>query len=99
MIIVVAMLIGLASLLVIEAFRRFPDPADRIVAADSFSSCAIAVSLAAAAYAGEPAYLDVAIGFALVAFLATVGWSSAIVARADRLAGPSSSRSSKGDEA
>jgi multicomponent Na+:H+ antiporter subunit F len=82
MIVVVAGLIGLAALLVLVAFRRFPDPADRIVAADAFSSCAIAVALAAAAYSHEAAYVDVAVGFALVAFLATVGWSSALVARA-----------------
>jgi multicomponent Na+:H+ antiporter subunit F len=75
---VAAFLIGVASLLAVTAFRRFSDPADRIVAADAFSACAIGACLTAAAYTGEVAFVDVAIGFALVAFLATVGWSYAI---------------------
>lgn len=79
MIVVVAMLLGLALLLGVVAYRRFTDAADRIVAADALSACAIGVCLAAAAYADEIAYLDVAIGFALVSFLATVGWSHALV--------------------
>jgi multicomponent Na+:H+ antiporter subunit F len=78
MIAIVVGLIGIASLLAVAAFRRFADPADRIVAADAFSACAIGACLTAAAYTGEAAFLDVAIGFALVAFLATVGWSYAL---------------------
>jgi multicomponent Na+:H+ antiporter subunit F len=78
MIAIAAMLVGVASLVAVAAFRRFEDPADRIVAADAFSACAIGACLAAAAYTGELGFVDVAIGFALVAFLATVGWSHAI---------------------
>ena len=78
MIAVTVALIGLASLLAVAAFRRFPDAADRIVAADAFSASAIAACLAAAAHTGETAFIDVAVGFALVAFLATVGWSYAL---------------------
>ena len=78
MIAVAALLVGVASLLAVAAFRRFPDAADRIVAADAFSACAIGACLTAAAYTGEVAFVDVAIGFALVAFLATVGWSYAL---------------------
>lgn len=78
MITVVAALVGAASLLAVAAFRRFADSADRIVAADAFSACAIGACLTAAAYTGEVAFVDVAIGFALVAFLATVGWSYAL---------------------
>lgn len=81
MIALVAGLLGASVLLALVAFRRFPDPADRIVAADALSACAVGACLAASAYAEETAYLDVAIGFALVSFLATVGWSSAIVGR------------------
>ena len=75
---VMVALIGLASLLAVAAFRRFPDAADRIVAADAFSASVIAACLAAAAHTGEAAFIDVAVGFALVAFLATVGWSYAL---------------------
>ena len=78
MIAVAAFLICVASLLAVAAFRCFSDPADRIVAADAFSACAIGGCLTAAAYTGEVAFVDVAIGFALVAFLATVGWSYAL---------------------
>jgi len=78
MIAVVIALVGIASLLAVAAFRRFAEPADRIVAADAFSACAIGACLAAAAHTGEVAFIDVAIGFALVAFLATVGWSYAL---------------------
>lgn len=78
MIVIVAALVGAASLLAVFAFRRFLDPADRIVAADAFSACAIGACLTAAAYTRNLAFVDVAIGFALVAFLATVGWSYAL---------------------
>jgi multicomponent Na+:H+ antiporter subunit F len=75
---IVVALVGTASLLAVIAFRRFADPADRIVAADAFSACAVGACLAAAAYTEELAFVDIAIGFALVAFLATVGWSYAL---------------------
>jgi multicomponent Na+:H+ antiporter subunit F len=82
-IVVVSGFLALAVLLVLTAYRRLPDAADRIVAADALSACAIAFCLVAATEAQEPAYLDVAIGIALVSFLATVGWSSALVARTE----------------
>jgi multicomponent Na+:H+ antiporter subunit F len=78
MILLVVLLVGAASLLAVAAFYRFPDPADRIVATDALSACAIGACLTAAAYTEEVAFVDVAIGFALVAFLATVGWSYAL---------------------
>jgi multicomponent Na+:H+ antiporter subunit F len=82
--IVVVALLGLSILLGLIAYRRFPDAADRIVAADALSACAIGICLSAAVAADESAYIDVAIGFALVSFLATVGWSHALVVRDDR---------------
>lgn len=78
MIAAVTILVGAAALLALAAFHRFADPADRIVAADALSACGIGACLAAAAYTGEVAFVDVAIGFALVAFVATVGWSYAL---------------------
>ena len=78
MITIVAWLVGAASLLAVIAFRRFSDAADRIVAADAFAACAIGACLTAAAFTGEVAFIDVAVGFAIVAFLATVGWAFAL---------------------
>ncbi len=73
--------LGLALLLVLEALRRLPGVADRLVAVDVLSACALAACLVAAARTGHTAFLDVALGFALVAFLATVCWAFAL--RAD----------------
>jgi multisubunit Na+/H+ antiporter MnhF subunit len=80
---VVAM-IALAVLLVVLAFRRLHTPAERVVAVDALSACGLAACLAAAAHTGQTAFLDVAIGFALLAFLATVGWAHAIAGRVGR---------------
>lgn len=71
-------LIALAALLVVLAFWRLPTAAERVVAVDALSACALAACLVAAAHTGQTAFLDVAIGFALLAFLATVGWAHAI---------------------
>jgi multicomponent Na+:H+ antiporter subunit F len=76
--------IALAVLLVVLAFLRLRTPAERVVAVDALSACGLAACLAAAAHTGQTAFLDVAIGFALLAFLATVGWAHAIARRAGR---------------
>lgn len=49
-----------------------PDPADRIVALDLFSVLVVGFLAALAVRTGEAAVLDVAIAYALVAFLGTV---------------------------
>ena len=49
-----------------------PDAADRIVALDLISILIIAFLAAESIYAGERSFLDVAIGYALIAFLGTV---------------------------
>lgn len=74
--------LGLALLLVLEALRRLPGTANRLVAVDVLSACALAACLVAAARTGNTAFLDVALGFALIAFLATVCWASALRAGA-----------------
>jgi len=81
MIVPVVATIALAVLLVVLAFRRLRTPAERVVAVDALSACGLAACLAAAAHTGQTAFLDVAIGFALLAFLATVGWAHAIAGR------------------
>ncbi|MDY6822862.1 MAG: cation:proton antiporter [Thermodesulfobacteriota bacterium] len=49
-----------------------PDPADRIVALDLISVLIVAILGALTVYSGEKAFLDVAIAYALIAFLGTV---------------------------
>jgi multicomponent Na+:H+ antiporter subunit F len=49
-----------------------PAAADRIVALDLISILIVAFLAAYSIYAGETSFLDVAIGYALIAFLGTV---------------------------
>lgn len=49
-----------------------PDPADRIVALDLISILIVGFLAAFSIYTGEKSFLDVAIAYALVAFLGTV---------------------------
>ena len=74
--------LGVALLLVMEALRRLPGTANKLVALDLLSACALAACLVAAVRTGHTAFLDVALGFALVAFLATVCWAYALRAGA-----------------
>ncbi len=65
----------LLTLAILLAFVRLvigPDPADRIVALDLISVLVVAYLGAFAIYTGEKAFLDVAIAYALIAFLGTV---------------------------
>jgi len=48
-----------------------PDPADRIVALDLISVLIVAFLGAFTVYSGQTAFLDVAIAYALIAFLGT----------------------------
>lgn len=74
--------LGVALLLVVEALRRLPGAANRLVAVDVLSACALAACVVAAARTGDTAFLDVALGFALIAFVATVCWAFALRASA-----------------
>lgn len=76
--------LGVALLLVLEGLRRLPGTANRLVAVDLLSACALAACLVAAARSGHTAFLDVALGFALIAFLATVCWAFALRAEAQQ---------------
>ncbi|MFP4650280.1 MAG: monovalent cation/H+ antiporter complex subunit F, partial [Desulfobacterales bacterium] len=65
----------LLTLAVICAFVRLfigPDQADRIVALDLISILIVAILAALSVYTGQKSFLDVAIAYALVAFLGTV---------------------------
>ena len=63
--------IGLATLRMVKG----PRDADRIVALDIFLAAAIALCIGASLVTGRTVFLDVAIGLALVGFVATVGWA------------------------
>jgi multicomponent Na+:H+ antiporter subunit F len=64
-----------------------PTHADRVVALDIFLAAAIALAVAASLGTGRTVFLDVAIGLALVGFVATIGWAR-LVQRAPRSKSP-----------
>ena len=55
-----------------------PTHTDRVVGLDILFAVAIVLSLVAAWVSGRTAYLDVAIGLALVGFIATLAWARLI---------------------
>ena len=77
---------GLATFRIVNG----PTHADRVVALDIFLAAAIALGAAAALATGRTVFLDVAIGLALVGFVATIGW-----ARLVQRAGPGGNASEK----
>lgn len=62
-----------------------PTHADRIVALDIFLAAALALAVAASLVTARTVFLDVAIGLALVGFVATIGWAR-LVERSPRVA-------------
>jgi multicomponent Na+:H+ antiporter subunit F len=66
----IVLLISIALALV--RLVKGPDAADRIVALDLISVLIVAFLAAYSIYAGETSFLDVAIAYALIAFLGTV---------------------------
>lgn len=77
-------LVAVAVALLLAAFYTLRGIADRVVVVDAFSGCAVAACLLAAVHTGHTAFLDVALGFALVAFVATISWADALSARHGR---------------
>lgn len=78
-------IVGAASLALALAVVRLwlgPTQADRVVALDVAFAAAIAFAAAAALASGDPLFLDVAIGLAMVGFVGTIAWARLI----DRLA-------------
>ena len=65
----------IATLLSCIRIIRGPSHADRVVALDIFLAGAIALAVAASLASGRTVFLDVAIGLALVGFVATIGWA------------------------
>lgn len=69
---------ALALALSLARLLRGPTAADRIVAMDVVFSVGIAMVLAAALASGRELFLDIAIGIALVGFVATVVWARVV---------------------
>ena len=74
---------GLAGALIAAGFASVriiggPTHSDRVVALDIFLAAAIALAVAASLSTGRTVFLDVAIGLALVGFVATIGWARLI---------------------
>jgi multicomponent Na+:H+ antiporter subunit F len=70
-----AVTIGMLFVAIVLAVIRLlkgPDVANRVVALDLVSVLVVALISAFAVYAGEYAFLDVAIAYGLIAFLGTV---------------------------
>jgi len=65
----------LATALATVRIIKGPLHADRIVALDIFLAAAVALCVGAALITARTVFLDVAIGLALVGFVATVGWA------------------------
>jgi multicomponent Na+:H+ antiporter subunit F len=79
----VATTILIAGAIVAGALATFrlvagPTQADRVVALDILLAAAIALAIAAALATARTVFLDVAVGLALVAFVATIGWARLI---------------------
>ena len=73
----------LAAALGILRFLLGPSDTDRVVALDILFAAAIGLCVAAALASGRVLFLDVAIGLALVGFVATVAWARMIESRCD----------------
>ncbi len=79
-------------LLALYRVVRGPRHADRIIALDLLSMLIVALAALYAVYSGHEAFLDVAIAYALVAFLGTVAFARylerhAAVSREERKSG------------
>lgn len=75
-VIVVGALMALTLALV--RLLRGPSQADRVIALDVVLSCCLALTAAAALANGRVLFLDVAVGLAVVSFVATIVWARLI---------------------
>ncbi|WP_439587427.1 monovalent cation/H+ antiporter complex subunit F [Hydrogenophaga sp.] len=73
-----AMLLLAAMLLAGVRIVRGPHAADRVVALDMLSLLGVAAAALAALVADSPAFVDIALGVALIGFLATVAFAAFI---------------------
>lgn len=82
-IVALVLLALVAGVLALVRILRGPTHADRVVALDIFLAAGVALCVAASLQTQRTVFLDVAIGLALVGFVATIGWAR-LVERAPR---------------
>lgn len=82
---ITAMIVALVLAIALGMLRflRGPTDTDRVISLDILFAAAIGLCVAAALASGRELFLDVAIGVALVGFVATVAWARMIEGRAD----------------
>jgi multicomponent Na+:H+ antiporter subunit F len=78
-----ALIAGVSALLGFYRLLSGPTRTDRVVGLDILFSVAVVLSLIAAWASERTVYLDVAIGLALVGFIATLAWARLIQGAAD----------------
>ena len=75
---VFVILVVLAALAGFYRLLLGPTRADRVIALDLLFAIAVVLCICAAIVSGSPAFLDVAIGLALIGFVATIAWARLI---------------------
>jgi multicomponent Na+:H+ antiporter subunit F len=82
---VVLLVVGAVVAAVLASIRIVAGPthSDRVVALDIFLAAAIGLAVAASLGTGRTVFLDVAIGLALVGFVATIGWARLVQRASD----------------
>ena len=83
-----------AIALALVRLAKGPCQADRIIALDVVFASTITLTASAALVSGRVLYLDIAVGLAMVGFVATIVWARLIDAASRRSA---ESREGKGD--
>ena len=77
----------ISILLALVRLIKGPDAADRIVALDLISMLIVAFLATESVYAGETSFLDVAIAYALIAFLGTAALARFLMRSSQRKPG------------
>jgi multicomponent Na+:H+ antiporter subunit F len=72
------LLAGMAALLGFYRLLKGPLQADRVVALDVLFAVAVLLAVAAALLTGRTAFLDIALGLALIGFVGTLAWARLI---------------------
>jgi multicomponent Na+:H+ antiporter subunit F len=80
-------LLLISIVLALVRLIKGPDAADRIVALDLISMLVVAFLVTQSIYAGETSFLDVAIAYALIAFLGTVALARFLMRSSQRKPG------------
>ncbi len=72
------LLTGLATLFGFYRMLRGPRQTDRVVALDVLFAAAMVLAVIAALKTGRTAFLDIALGLALIGFVGTLAWARLI---------------------